>query len=210
MQAALTEHLLATGDHREALATTVQALEDGPSAQGRVALQSRAAVAAAALGDLAAAATWFELVLEWSLQNGDTASLGYDYGNLAEIAYRQRDLVAAAHYQLAALRVAGQLDDRIAIAFSMILAGRIAHRRGAHSTFVLINATGEAVLGTVGTVLYADHRNVTDELLAEARSILGPSEVDAAHEVGVAMDLPAAIAMTEAVLAAVAAVAPVP
>ena len=60
-----------------------------PSAQGRVALQSRAAVAAAALGDLAAAATWFELVLEWSLQNGDTASLGYDYGNLAEIAYRR-------------------------------------------------------------------------------------------------------------------------
>ena len=118
--------------------------------------------------------------------------------------------MAAAHYQLAALRVAGQLDDRIAIAFSMILAGRIAHRRGAHSTFVLINAAGEAVLGTVGTVLYADPRNVTDELLAEARSTLGPSEVDAAHEVGVAMDLPAAIAMTEAVLAAVAAVAPVP
>ena len=138
------------------------------------------------------------------------ASLGYDYGNLAEIAYRQRDLVAAAEYQLAALHVAGQLDDRIAIAFSMILAGRIAHRRGEHTTFVQINAAGEAVLDTVGTVLYADDRNVTDELLAEARSILGPSEVDAAHEVGVAMDLPVAIAMTEAVLGAVAAVAPVP
>ena len=153
--------------------TAVRAMEEELSDRGRVALQNRAAVAATALGDLAAAATWFHLVLERSLRSGETASLAYDYGNLAEIAYRQGDLVSAAQHQLAALRVGGQLDDRVAIAFSMILAGRLAHRRGELTTFVRINAAGEAGLEAIGTVLYDDDRHVTDELLAEARAVLG-------------------------------------
>ena len=68
LQAALADHLIATGDHQGALATAVRALEDGPSERGRFALHNRAAIAATALGDLAAAATWFQLVLDASLQ----------------------------------------------------------------------------------------------------------------------------------------------
>ena len=85
----------------------------------------------------------------------------------------------------------------------MILAGRLAHRRGELTMFVQINAAGEAGLEEVGTVLYEDDRHVTDELLAEARAELGAVDV-AAHAGRSALDLPDAIALTEELLAAAA------
>ena len=204
VQAALADHLVTIGDHQGALATAVHALDDRAERSGTRRVQNRAAIAVLPRRPGEAGAR-FELAWRRPLRSGETASLSYDYGNLAEVAYRQGDLAVAAEHQLSALRIAGQLDDRVAIAFSMILAGRLAHRRGELATFVQINAAGETVLDALGTELFDEDRQLTDGLLADAGARLGPSRVEAAHASGAALDLPAAIAITESVLAAAAA-----
>jgi hypothetical protein len=155
------------------------------------------------LGDLATAEVSFQYELDQSISLGETATLGTAHSNVAEHAYRRGDLESAARHQLAALHVACQLDDRISISFSMILASRLAHRRGDLAIFVALNAAGEALLASIGAHLYDDDRQITDQLAAQARLVLGSDADDAAKAAGSALDLPDAIALTDQALASI-------
>jgi hypothetical protein len=85
------------------------------------------------------------------------------------------------------------------LAYSLVLAGRIAAAAGDWPTAVRLQARAGAMLDETGQRLYDDDLKANEQLLAAARSRLG-DDFAVAFRSGLALDAPAAAALADEVL----------
>jgi hypothetical protein len=167
-------------------------------------MYSQLGIAAVASGDLDTACDACRQELAAYEELGDQMYQASAQGNLAEIALRRGDVVAAAHHQKACLALGLELDARALVGFSLIVAARLSASAGRYDVAVALHARADRVLDTIGLTLYDDDRRLSDEMLAEARRALGDVAYERASAEGIALELADAASMADGVLAAVA------
>ena len=166
-------------------------------------------LAKSAAGELPAAFAAFTEQRAEEKAAGNEAYLAGAEGNLAEIALRLGDASAAAHHQHACLQLAIALGQPVMLAYSLIVAARLAAAGGDWATASRLHAKASAMLEETGWSLYDDDLRATEQLRADARIQLGAGAFAAAVSTGAAMETPAAAAVADDVLLGVARSQPV-
>jgi predicted ATPase/class 3 adenylate cyclase len=157
------------GDLAGAVRIARSALERPLSDWGRARMYNLLGTTLAALGDLEASFAACEADLKVSRAIGNDSYVASAEGNLAEVAMRLGDIASAAAHQRACLELAVALGSPAMLAFSLIMAARIAGAREAWGTAVRLHARGEEILHRTGLSLYEDDRRESDRLLEQAR-----------------------------------------
>lgn len=188
------------GDHAANAAAARRALAGDISLRGRARMWSQLGIASFALGDVDAGAHAFEEELAAFEALGDELYAASAHGNLAEAALRRQDPATAARHQRACLELGLELGTPVMVAFSLIVAARLAAMGGRWDTATTLHRHAESILAMTGVVLYDDDRRLSDEMLASARAALGPSAFSAAQAAGESLELPAAAALADRVL----------
>jgi tetratricopeptide (TPR) repeat protein len=134
--------------------------------------------------------------------------LGYEgmvagaHGNLAEVALRKGDMPAAARHQRDCLRLAVEQGSTVMVAFSLIVAARVAAWRDQWATATSLHARAETLLDEIGLVLYDDDKRRSEDFLIDARERLGHEEFGEAHSDGREMPIAEAVKAAEEALGA--------
>jgi hypothetical protein len=152
-------------------------------------------------GDLPGAFEAFSRERDEHAATGAEAQLAASEGNLAEIALRMGDLATAARHQAASLSLALVLGQPVMLAYSFIVAARIAASRAEWATAASLQTKAKAVLDSTGSRLYADDLRASDELSAEIIDNLTEAELSDAVRAGLSLDVPEVTALATAVLA---------
>ncbi|MDH3260587.1 MAG: tetratricopeptide repeat protein [Acidimicrobiia bacterium] len=190
-----------SGDLPGAVAIARRALERDLSDRGRSRMYNLWGTSAAALGDLTTAQQALSQELDLNRRVGYEPYVASALGNLAEVALRLGDIPAAARHQRACLELATAQGSLPMVAYSLIVAARVAGSRQDWTPAVRLHGKGEALLSKIGLVLYDDDRKESNRLLGEAGEALGQSSFDQAHEEGNVLDMPEAIRLADSVLA---------
>ena len=90
------------------------------------------------------------------------------------------------------------------VAFSMIVAARLAASSGDWSTATTLHGHAELILETTGIALYDADQRLSDEMLKAAREQLGEDAFASARADGQALGLPEVAAVADGVLSAAA------
>jgi predicted ATPase/class 3 adenylate cyclase len=188
------------GEYGTAVAAARQALGGDLSLRGRARMWSQLGIASLGLGELDAAWDAFEHEADAYRALGDELFQAFAEGNLAEIALRRGDVAGAAGHQHECLTLALALGAPVMVAFSLIVAARIAADGEEWETAATLHAKAEAVLESTGLALYDEDRRLSDEMLAAARDRLGEAAFAAAADDGRALELVAAAASAARVL----------
>jgi predicted ATPase/class 3 adenylate cyclase len=170
-----------SGDLQGAVAVARAALQRPLTDRSRSRMQNLLGTTFGARGDLASAREAFQQELELYKVLGYDGYVSSALGNLAEVALRQGDFVAAARHQLACFEQALAQGSVTVTAFSMIVAARLSGQRGEWATAVELNAHGERLLAETGLVLYEDDRRQIEDFLEQARVALGQGAFDEAE-----------------------------
>ncbi|HEX4978510.1 MAG TPA: adenylate/guanylate cyclase domain-containing protein [Acidimicrobiales bacterium] len=192
-----------TGDFFTALDSARQALRDELSRPARARMLSQVGIAALSLGYLDDAWAAFEEQLAVAVELGDPVLEAPARSNLAEIALRRGDLVAAARHQRRSMGLGLELGAPVMVAFGLIVAARLLGARGGWADAVRLHAHADVVLERTGLVLYDEDRKASDELAARALASLGADRYGAAMSAGRAMELPDAASLADRVLSEV-------
>lgn len=198
-----------TLDPGTAAAIAEGALNRELSPRGRARMWNLLGLAKSAAGELPAAFAAFTEQRAEEKAAGNEAYLAGAEGNLAEIALRLGDASAAAHHQHACLQLAIALGQPVMLAYSLIVAARLAAAGGDWATASRLHAKASAMLEETGWSLYDDDLRATEQLRADARIQLGAGAFAAAVSTGAAMETPAAAALADEVLLGVARSQPV-
>jgi predicted ATPase/class 3 adenylate cyclase len=185
-----------SGDLNGAVEIARAALERPLSDRSRSRMQNLLGTTFGALGDLDSAREAFEQELELYRALSYDGYVGSALGNLAEVALRQGDFVAAARHQLACFEQALAQGSVTVLAFSMIVAARLSGHREEWATAVAVHARGERLLDETGLVLYEDDRRQSDEFLDQALSALGSAAFERAAADGREMAMGDALELT--------------
>lgn len=190
-----------TGDFEQAVSIAREALERNLSDRSRSRMYNLLGTSAGALGEMETAKDAFieELALNRAL--GYEAYVASALGNLAEVALRQDDFESAARYQLECFDQAVALGSMTVLAFSMIVAARLAGHVEDWLMAVRLHAKGEQLLAETGLVLYDDDRMESDQLLDRARSEVGAEVFDSATSEGRGLSMEEALELTRSRLA---------
>lgn len=190
---------------RRAEVIAEQALARQPSVQGQARMWNLLGLIHANGGDLATARSDFERELAAWQAAGVEPSAAIAHGNLAEALLQLGDYGEASRHQLASLEIAAALGQRAPVAFSLMVAARLAALDGRWDCTVEFQTAADSILRDVGYVLYDSDRAVRDELLQTARLHLDDTAYATATERGRAMDLGAAVTAASDVLGALTA-----
>ena len=158
------------------------------------------AIAAAALADIDTAYDASNQALELALRTGDDEHALVHHNTLGELALRRGAFAEAAHHQQAALESASQMGDLSTVAFSMILAARLAAVRDDWIGATQLHAKADALLDQLGLVMFDDDRRLSDELRANANTHLGLETYTVEYVAGQGRSLADAIKLTTAAL----------
>jgi predicted ATPase/class 3 adenylate cyclase len=189
-----------SGDYVTAVDAAQRALDGDLSERGRARMCSQLGIAALALGDLPTAQSAFEREFETYRRIGDPLFEASALGNLAEVVLRRDDSVTAARYQRACLARAIELGAPAIVAFSLIVAARLAAGEEQWETATQLHSHAESILDAIGLVLYEDDQRLSAQMLDDARRHLGDDDFAEARGVGHALDTPAAAALGDRVL----------
>ena len=192
------------GDPTTAVDDARRALERDLSLWGQARMWNQLGVAAGGLGDFDAAEDAFRHELAVYEQLGDERFEAGAHGNLAEAALRRGDVVTAARHQRACLEQALHLGTPVQVAFSEIVAARIAATNDDWETAARLHGHADGLLDETGAALYDDDRVVSEQMLDRARAQLGDTLFEATRAAGRALTLPAAAALADHTLAGVA------
>lgn len=174
---------------------------DGPlSDRGRSRMYNLLGTTSAALGDYDTAYEACAHELELNERLGYEGYVASAYGNLAEVALRLGDIPTAAEHQRSCLNLAVAQGSSALVAFSLIVAARIAGWRGDWDNAVELHAKAEEQLEEIGLVLYEDDLRQSKELLDEARATLGENPYSAACSRGRETPLADAVELADNVL----------
>ncbi len=109
-------------------------------------------------------------------------------GNVAELALRQGDTSGAARYQLASLDAALVIGQPVMLAFSAVVAARLASLLDQWAMAVRLQSAAVAGLDAAGHRLYDTDAEELDRVRADAAAYLEPSELAAEVAAGAALD----------------------
>ena len=193
-----------SGDLRGAVAIADQTLAGPVSARGRGRMANLRGIALLALGDRREAMASFMEELAAYEQLGFDAQVASANGNVAEVALQLGDLHVAAAHQRSCLLLAIATGQPLMVAYSLMVAARLAATQGHWHAAASFQATADDVLRSTGNELYDTDRAAVDELLDRARRELGPVAFKQATERGRSMALPEAAAAADALFAALA------
>lgn len=189
-----------SGDLQGAVAVARAALERPRSDRGKARIYNLLGSTLGAMGDFEASYEACEAELELSRAIGDDGYIASAEGNLAETAMRLGDVEAAAAHQRECLDLSLTLGSPAMVAFSLIMAARVAGAREDWGTAVRLHAGGEALLVETGLMLYEDDRRESDALLAEARTRLGDELFEGERRAGRDLELTEAAKLADSVL----------
>lgn len=198
------ELAIRSGDFVRAAELAGSALEGQLSPRGRARMWNLLGLARSALGDLPGAMAACEQERKEFKETGQEVFVAASEGNLAEIALRLGDHVTAAGHQRNCLDLALALGQPVLVAYSLLLASRLAAAGGGWSTAATLAAKGAAMLDETGQILYDDDRRAQDELMGTARERLGLEGFAAALESGRSLDTPSAVSLAGVLLDSVA------
>lgn len=190
------------GKLQEAVEIARHALERELSARGQSRMYNLWGTTAGAMGDMDTAKAALSRELELSIEVGYEGYIASAYGNLAEVSLRLGERTAAAHNQRRCLALAAAQGSLPMVAFSLIVAARLAGADGEWEAATRLHAKGEALLSEVGLALYDDDRRESDQLMAGALRTLGEEAFDDATRRGRGLTTPEAIAEADTMLAA--------
>jgi hypothetical protein len=142
--------------------------------------------------------------------SGHEALLAGAEGNLAEIALRLSDTAEAARHQRTCLELAIALGQPVMLAYSLIVAARLAATRDDWGTAARLQQKATAMLDETGWPLYDDDRQASEQLRSDAHAHLGAQTFAAAVAHAATMDTPSAAELADNVLQAVATASPRP
>jgi predicted ATPase/class 3 adenylate cyclase len=193
-----------SGDLRGAVAIADETLARPISPRGRGRMANLRGIALLALGDRRGAMASFQEELAAYEQLGFDAQVASANGNVAEVALQLGEVVVAAVHQRACLALAVATGQPLMVAYSLMVAARLAGTGGDWPAAASFQATAEEVLRTTGNELYDTDRAAVDALLDQARGELGPIAFEQASERGRSMPLPAAAAAADTLFSALA------
>ncbi len=171
------------------------ALAGSVSPRGRARMWNLLGLATSAMGDLDKGAAAFESELAEHRLAGHEAFVAGAAGNLAEIASRRGDDSTAAAYQSQCLESALALGQPVLVAYSLLLASRLAAGTGDWTTSALLAAKGSSMLSEAGQQLYPDDLSAFDALLVRTQQALGDTNFDRSVRDGAALDAAVAAEM---------------
>ena len=106
--------------------------------------------------------------VELSRESGDYVALVGALSAAAEYALRAEDDVLAATYQQEAMRLSAELKIDVYLAFSFILAARMAQDSAQPEAAVELHSAADVILERISFTLMPDDRELSDEMLAAA------------------------------------------
>lgn len=192
------------GDLEGAVAIADDALARDLSPRGRGRMANLRGIALLALGDRREAQASFLEELAAYEQLGFDAQVASANGNVAEVALQLGAVDVAAAHQRTCLTLALATGQPLMVAFSLMVAARVAGSRGDWWTATSFQATADEVLRATGHELYDTDRAAVDELLGRARDHLGPRWFSEATDRGRSMSLPDAANAADDLFAALA------
>lgn len=193
-----------SGDLAGAVRIARETLERPLSDRGRSRMYNLLGTTLAALGDLEGAYQACARELELNRRVGYEGYIASAHGNLAEVALRLGDPATAARHQRECLELATAQGSRAMVAFSLIVAARVAGVDGEWDTAVRLHTRAEGLLEEIGFVLYEDDLRQSEELLVDARGELGRRRFDRARRAGEGLEIPEAVGLADSVLAGAA------
>lgn len=190
------------GDLERAVDVARAGIDHARTARGRARMYNLLGTALAALGDLEGSYEACVAELEESKAIGDDRYIAGSEGNLAEVAMRLGDVATAAVHQRACLDLGLTLGSPAMVAFSLIMAARVAGAQEDWGTATQLHARGEELLTETGLILYDDDRRESEELLTDARRHLGDERFEGALHAGRALEVTDAAKLADSVLGA--------
>lgn len=154
----------------------------------------------AALGDLDTAYDACSRELELNRVVGYDGYIASAEGNLAEVAMRIGDIPTAARHQKACLELAVSTGSTAMVAFSLIVAARIAGESSDWPDALRLHAKAESMLEELGLALYADDLAESERLLGDAAAGLGADTFGRERAAGAALEVTEAIDTANRVL----------
>ncbi len=201
------ELALRRDDPAEAAAVAERALGEPHSPRGQARLFNLLGIARTTLGDLGGAAAAFERELSAASAWGMEGLLATSNGNLAEVHLRLGDDLAAARHQGICLELAREQHQPVLIAFSMMIAARLAAERDRFRQAVMLQTAADRLLTSASYALYPDDAQTRAGLIGAARRRLGDEAYEAATADGGRLDEFAAADLAASVLAEVESIA---
>jgi predicted ATPase/class 3 adenylate cyclase len=168
------ELAIRTGDYAGASELAAAALRRDLGPRARVRMHNLLAIASYYLGDTDRAYEASQGELEMANQLGDEHLMAVAEGNVAELALRRGDRVAAARHQEACLDLGLALGRPLSVAISLIVAARLTASTDA-ARALRLHAKAEGLLAESAHRLYEDDRRASDDMLARIRADLGAS-----------------------------------
>jgi predicted ATPase len=190
-----------TGDLQGAIGVARETLTRPLADRGRSRMLNLLGTTAAALGDYETAYEACQEELELSERLGYEVYIASAHGNLAEVALRMGDMPLAARHQRACLELGLALGSQVMVAFSLVVAARVAGWDGDWEEAIVLHSRAEDLLAEIDLALYDDDARASEELLRAAMEILGSEAYDAARSHGRDLDLVAAAMRAERLLA---------
>jgi non-specific serine/threonine protein kinase len=172
----LGEIAIRKGDDTGAAAIAEHALRGSISLRGRARMWNLMGLANSRMGKLEEAASNFENELDEHRRAGNEAFVAGAAGNLAEIALRQGDFARAAQHQRLCLDSALSVGLPVNIAYSLVLAARLASEKTEWELAAQLASKAEAMLSEAAHEMYPDDRREFEQLSSRIRLALAPDQ----------------------------------
>ena len=189
-----------SGDFDAGREIAERALAGTLSVQGQARMWNLLGIVHYTHGDVGEAAVAFERELDGYTRLGHEANMASAHGNIAEVSMQLGDPATAARHQLQCLDLALVLGQPIMLAYSCILASRLAGARGSWELAVQLQTSADAVLASAGHALYEFDLDAERSLMESARSALGDTDFQQAVEAGTALEITEATQLATGVL----------
>jgi len=190
------------GDNDSAIAAAQRSLEGDLSLRGRARMSSQLGIAAHEIGDLEVARQAFQQEFDAYRALRDEVNEANAAGNLAEVEMGLGHWAEAARNQRTCLERALEIGAPVMVAFSLIVAARLAEADGRSDTAVTLHGQADVLLETTGFALYDADRRLSDEMLKRAEELLGTDAFEAARTAGRALSITDAATLADEVLRA--------
>ena len=176
------ELALRSDDPEAALRLAQAALGGGQATpRGEARLWNLAAIAHNTLGDPRAAADALDQCVRAEEAAGLETFLANTHGNYAELLLTLGDPVGAATHQLAAFEWARSMVDSTLIAYSQMIAARLALDEGSPADAVRMQSAADVILAEQGLSLYALDAQQRQSMLDAAHEALGAADFERAR-----------------------------
>ncbi len=194
------EVLLRGGDHVGAAHLAREVLERDLELNDRSRMWNLLGIALLSDGELAGSEEAFQHELDAYVELDLETKVASANGNVAELALRRGDTTGAALHQLASLEAALVIGQPVMLAFSAVVAARLAGHLDQWAMAVRLESAAVAGLAAAGHRLYDSDAEELDRLRATAEMHLEPDELAAETAAGAALDPVQAAALTRRIL----------